>query len=336
MLRDVLMWPPSWLFAVLVGAKNHLYDHGILKPARLSAPVISVGNLAMGGTGKTPVTVDLVRRALARNLRVAVLSRGYGRRLARRALRVDPQGDWRDYGDEPLMIARRHPDAMVCVGPSRKAAAEVLTGQPVDLFILDDGFQHRKLHRDLDLVLVNVSRGLPKPFPRGLFREGSGALRRADAVAFTKSKGERDLLPWVETLDRVNPELVAIVADIRTQEWALLDGAPLDRASLRAQPIAAFAGIAHPEQFFEMLRDQGLSPVETLALEDHRPYAGETARRFEERCARAGVRLIVTTEKDAVKLDRHSRSAILKAFLAIDIQWKDEEKIEGLLDRVTQ
>jgi len=333
MLRDLLMTPFAWLFGALVLAKNMLYDCGLLKVARLPAPVISVGNLAMGGTGKTPVTMDLARRAIARGLRVGLLSRGYGRRNPKVALRVDPEGDWRDYGDEPMMIARRFPEALVAVGPSRLAAAGSLDGEPIDLFILDDGFQHRQLHRDLDLVLINVSKGRPRLFPRGLFREGLGSLKRADTVVLTKWDQPDDLNRWLSLVSAINPEIAVTGVEVTEPRLFSLDGAPLSFAELRDQPIGAFAGIAEPDPFFTLLAEQGLSPIETLALRDHQPFTGEVAIRFERRCAEAGIRWIVTTEKDAVKLERGAGSAILIAFLAIGIQWKEEEHIVSLLDR---
>ena len=334
-ISSLVTVPLSWVFGLLVGLKNLLYDRGILKQTRLSAPVISVGNLAMGGTGKSPVTADLVARALRRGLRVAVLSRGYGRRQPKQALRVETDGDWRDVGDEPMMLARRAPEAHVCVGPTRAAAARIPGDTPIDLYIVDDGFQHRQLARDLDLVLIDVTKGMPRLFPRALFRERLGALRRAHGVVLTRWDGHDPLTQWRRAVAAIDAELPVMPLRYARPRLCDLDGRDLDLSEIRDANEAAFAGIADPDQFFAMLGSLGIAPRLTLALRDHEPFAGETAARFTERCLSAGVTCLITTEKDAVKLEKTRGSAILIAFLAIDVAWQNEEQIERLLDRVS-
>ncbi|MDJ0840111.1 MAG: tetraacyldisaccharide 4'-kinase [Acidobacteriota bacterium] len=334
-MRDLWALPLSWLFGALVGLKNFLYDRGLKKIDRLEAPVIAVGNLSMGGTGKSPVTADLVARLSALGLRTAVLSRGYGRRKPERVLRVDPAGDWRDFGDEPAMIARIHPNVAVCVGPSRYAAAEAAADTAPQVYLVDDGFQHRQLHRDLDLVLIDVTQGRPRLFPRALFREGMASLRRADAVLLTRWDGEQTLSDWVTAVRRVKPDLP--VLKLRYDNPRLLDlwGAPLDPADYKEKRVAAYAGIARPQQFFDTLAGMGLPPLHTLALRDHEAYEGPRAESFERRCAQDGVSLIVTTAKDVVKLEKQADSAMIKAFLTIDILWEDPDQIDEILLRIT-
>ena len=175
------MNPLSSLYAAASGLRNTLYDRGVLRPRSLARPVISVGNLSAGGTGKTPFVIALAQLLQARGISVDVLSRGY-RRKTRGVLPVDPNGTPAEFGDEPLLIARRL-GVPVIVGESRYQAGQFAEQRfPSQLHILDDGFQHRSLARDFDIVLLAADDLRDRLLPTGRLRESISSLRRADAV----------------------------------------------------------------------------------------------------------------------------------------------------------
>jgi len=328
-----LRTPLVWLYAGLVRLNNFLYDRGLRTIDRLDRPVISVGNLAMGGAGKTPICVDLARRLSGRGLRVAVLSRGYKRRDPKTPRRAMPDGDWRDYGDEPTMIARRLPDVWVGVAAARVDAAELARPWRPDVYLLDDGFQHRRLHRDFDLVLLDVTRDMPSLVARDLFRERWPALRRAHAVALTRWDG-RDTAAWEAKIRGMNPRAALLRVGFEPRRLLTLDGRDLGLESLRGRRVAAFAGLAEPGQFFKSLERLGAELALTRALADHQPLEGEGLRRFLDEAEGLGAELIVCTEKDAVKLERTAASAILLCFLAVEPLWEAPDRLERILGRV--
>jgi len=333
--KDFLLRPPSWLFGGLVALKNLLYEAGFLTVKHLDKPVISVGNLSMGGTGKSPVTAELVQRLIGMGKRVAVLSRGYGRAQPKSSRRVDANGDWTLYGDEPAMIARRFPDALVCVGPSRYAAAQMARDWLPDIYVIDDGFQHRAIHRDLDMVLIDVTQGLPRLFPRAHFREDLKALRRAHVVVLTRWNGRDELADWTAAIKAVNPDLPILKLAFSGHELRrVADDQKLDPECYFSKKVAAYSGIAHPQRFFDSLARMGLEPALTYALGDHESLRPKRAAAFEQACQEAGVSLILTTEKDSVKLEKNNPSAILKAYLTLQVKWGDPNQITRILNRL--
>ena len=323
----VVTGPFALLFAVAVWLRNWMFDHGWRRVKRLDKPVISVGNLAMGGTGKTPVCVSLLRILVQMGYQPALLSRGYGRRLPKRALRVTQESHWLDVGDEPLMIARSVPQAFVAVGPTRWDAAMTLSDHPVDVFVVDDGFQHRQLARDLDILLWDVTQKKPTIFPWGKFREGLSGLRRADLVVFTRSDGVPVRL--AEIVKQVNPSATCVSVGFRPGVFRTTLGDPLDLRP--GTPVGAFAGIAFPDRFFEQLRRQGFELIDPLGLGDHKPL---TLAQFRSLCETARTRqlpAVITTYKDAVKLEHPTESDIVIGFQELETHWEDEERLRQFL-----
>lgn len=271
----------SALFGAGVRARNALYDGGRLRTRRLLGPTVSVGNLSVGGAGKTPFVIMLGQLLQARGIEFDVLSRGYGRSSRGVAL-VDAQGSPRDFGDEPLLIARRL-GVPVMVGEDRYAAgaaAEQKFGARVHL--LDDGFQHRALARDFDIVLVTGDDVHDRLLPAGRLREPLTSLRRADAVVLSSAVKPEDLPPLAQQLIW------------RTRRDIVLRDPP-------ASPVA-FCAIARPKQFFLQLRFEGCEPAAEAAYRDHHAYTESDIRdllQLRERCQGGG---FVTTEKDAINL----------------------------------
>jgi tetraacyldisaccharide 4'-kinase len=274
----------SQVFAAGVALRNGLYDCGVFKARRLSRPVVSVGNISVGGSGKTPFVIALGELLKERGIAFDVLSRGYGRRSATIAL-VDANGSPKLFGDEPLLIARtlRVP---VIVGGDRYQAG-VLAEKTVngELHLLDDGFQHRKLHRDFDIVMLPAADVQAVLLPLGRLREPLSALRRADAVAVSDEGAPEEVArQWLRTPENV---------------WRVQRNLELDRPERR---VVAFCGIARPAQFFEQLRSLQLELAITIAFSDHHRYTGsDMARLLQARSAsRAGG--FITTEKDLINL----------------------------------
>jgi tetraacyldisaccharide 4'-kinase len=279
------------LYAAAVRRRREYYAARPHLRRRLRRPVVSVGNLAMGGRGKTPVVAAIARLLLARGERPAILSRGYARKRPEDGVvvvrdAVDMRADLDRSGDEPLMLARQLPGACVLVSPDRYLAgciAERHLGATVHL--LDDGFQHLQLDRDVDIVLVareDVER--PKTMPAGRLREPLDTLVAADAV-LTEDDDVR-----IEGLDQIDVPLFRLRRTLET--------APPDR------PVFAVAGIARPERFVSDLQSAGWVVAGSMAFRDHHPYSRRDLDRIVAAARHAGASAIATTEKDVVRLLR--------------------------------
>jgi tetraacyldisaccharide 4'-kinase len=293
--------PLSWLFGQIVRVRNARYDAERATIHRLKLPVISVGNLSVGGSGKTPFVQTLGRWLNAQNIPFDILSRGYGRK-SRGVLQVDAAGPAALYGDEPLLLARSL-KAPVFVGEDRHQAglaAEAFAAhcpRPARLHILDDGFQHRRLHRDFDIVLLAHGdlRGTLLPF--GRLREPLSSLARAHAVV-----APADL----ETL-LTQPNVWYI-----RRRLVLPQPAP-------TRPLA-FCGVAHPRQFWESLADIGIYPVGTFSFGDHHRYKAIDIALLQRLAKQHEANGFLTTEKDLVKLDGSALCPIIAPSLTIEVE----------------
>jgi len=274
------MNPLASIYGAVVGARNVLYDRGVLRARRLQGPVISVGNLSAGGSGKTPFVMLLGGLLQARGVKFDILSRGYGR-CTRGVKLVDPSGSATDFGDEPLLLARRL-GVPVVVGEDRYAAgcfAEERFG--LQLHLLDDGFQHRALARDFDIVLVTPEDARDHLLPAGRLREPLRSLCRADAVVLGSGAS-----PEAFPLDR---KLV----------WRGRRGIAPQNVPLR--PVA-FCGIARPQSFLLQLRTAGVDPAAEAIYRDHHAYGEKDIRELLRLKQQSDAGGFVTTEKDAVNL----------------------------------
>jgi tetraacyldisaccharide 4'-kinase len=260
--------------------RNALYDRGYLRARRLQGPVVSVGNLSAGGSGKTPFVMLLGELLKARGVKFDVLSRGYGRK-SRGVMLVDPAGLPQEFGDEPLLIARKL-QVPVIVGKDRYAAggfAEERFG--VQLHLLDDGFQHRALARDFDIVLVTPQDAGDRLLPAGRLREPLSSLRRADAVVLANG-ASADAFP-------LNEKLVW-----RVRRGIIAHGIP-------PRPVV-FCGIARPQNFLLQLRAANVEAVAQAFYRDHHAYSEKDIRELLELKKRGEAGGFITTEKDAVNL----------------------------------
>jgi tetraacyldisaccharide 4'-kinase len=271
------MNPLSAIFAAGVAIRNASYDRGLFKTRKLSRPVVSVGNISVGGSGKTPFVIALGQLLKERGIAFDVLSRGYGRSSAGIAV-VDPNGGPEEFGDEPLLIARKL-DAPVIVGADRYRAG-LLAEKTFDvkLHLLDDAFQHRRLHRDFDIVMLQSSDLEDCLLPWGRLREPLSALRRADVA--------------VSTPETAIPRAASVQWHIRREVFLDL---PCPRA-------VAFCGLGRPAQFFSHLRELSLDLAETVAFPDHHRYSEANVERLLRLKSSSGAGVFITTEKDAVNL----------------------------------
>jgi tetraacyldisaccharide 4'-kinase len=281
------------LFGAGVTLRNALYDRGWAPTRRLDGPVIGIGNLSAGGSGKTPFVILLGELLRRHNLEFDVLSRGY-KRSSRGAVVVEPAGSAREFGDEPLLIARRL-GVPVIVGESRYEAGRLAESKfGPRLHLLDDAFQHRQLARDFDIVLVTAQDAGDQLLPAGRLRELPAALRRADAVVLN----EEEFHPGKPKsgLPGTPPAGLPLEGKL---VWRIRRGLHTDGAPPR--PVA-FCGIARPQRFFAQLRAAGIEAVVERSFRDHHSYSAGDVAGLERTRQRTGAGGFITTEKDALNL----------------------------------
>jgi tetraacyldisaccharide 4'-kinase len=276
--------PLASIYGGVVRTRNALYDRGLLRSRRLQGAVVSVGNLSAGGTGKTPFVILLGELLKARGIKFDVLSRGYGRRSKGVRL-VDPAGLPQEFGDEPLLIARKL-QSPVIVGEDRYQAGRFAESKfgPA-LHLLDDGFQHRALARDFDIVLVTPHDAGDQLLPAGRLREPLNSLRRADVVVLA-SGASAESFPIEERL-----------------VWRVRRGIELKNMTANVPPRpVAFCAIARPQNFVLQLRAANIEPVAEAFYRDHHAYTEKDVRELLALKLRSEAGGFVTTEKDAVNL----------------------------------
>jgi tetraacyldisaccharide 4'-kinase len=316
------MNPLTVLYGAATAFRNKMFDRGVLSSRRLEKPVVSVGNLSVGGSGKTPFVIALGELLKARGIPFDVLSRGYGRR-ARGVLIVEADGKAADFGDEPLLIARRL-GVPVIVGESRYAAGLVAEQKfRPQLHILDDGFQHRSLARDFDIVLLTEGDFDDNLLPRGRLREPLSSLQRADAIVLPQDSSAHDV--EIKNFARAGKPV-----------WRMSR-----QVSIPAPPVApiVFCGIARPQQFFAQVRAAGVTPAAEVEFRDHHAYNGMDVERLLSMCGKLSAGGFLTTEKDAVNLESLSLQTDLKPFavavlsLALD---HPTEVVDAILARIAE
>jgi len=282
----------SRLYGLIINARNFLYDAGVFTAQRTGVPVVSIGNIEAGGTGKTPMTLALARGLSSRGLKPVIVTRGYRGRLTG-AVHVRPDHRPEEVGDEALLMARVS-GVPVIKAPDRVRGALLARADfRADLVLLDDGFQHRRIHRDLDIVLVAGDIHADFLLPLGSLREPAGALERADIVVYTKGAGTGELIAELVPRSLVNPS-----------------GGEEALSVLQSRDVLAVSGIARPGHFIGMLRDLG-ARVEALSFPDHHRFTHRDIGLIRKKAR--DKELIVTTEKDLVRLDARLLDAAWRA-----------------------
>ena len=322
-LRAALV-PAALAYGAVIAVRNRLYDAGWLAAARVPAHVVSVGNLAVGGTGKTPTTLWLAERLLARGHRVGIVTRGYGKR--RRGVVVVGEAGVplvapEEGGDEAVMLARRFRGPVVSGERRAPAAAFACSRFGVDTIVLDDGFQHRALARDADLVLLTADEPAFFLLPAGPLREGPAALARARALLVVDA--------GATVVPGAPPGLRVFRARLRPTALVGAAGAWSEEpvGDLAGREVTAVAGVARPERFLATLRALGAVVVDLVPFPDHHVYSAADVDRI---MAAAGGRAVVTTEKDLVKLERLRATGALRA-LRVSLEVDDGDALVALL-----
>jgi len=284
--RSLLLAPLGWLWCALARRRVLAYCHGRKVAQRLPVPAIAIGNVTVGGTGKTPLTLWLAQRLLAQGWHPAILSRGHGARIEGEPRRVTMTSLAEQVGDEPLMLKRALPDVEVVVHPERFLAGQLAVELGADVLLLDDGLQHLQLARDLEIALVDGSRGLgnARCLPAGPLREPAQRLAEVDALV-------------------VLGEMTTFASPMQVRTWSmrlcpgdainLVDGTRRPLVDFAGQECDALAGIGHPERFFTMLRDLDLMIV-PHAFADHHAFSTDDLCQFD-------LRPLLMTAKDVVK-----------------------------------
>lgn len=323
------------------------FETGLLRSHRLPVPVISVGNLTVGGTGKTPVTIDLAKRLIRDGYRPAILSRGYNRRSSKpqvvvsdgKAILSEPA----DCGDEPYMMARAVPKAVVIVGSDRLKSGNLAVSEyGCDVILLDDGFQHLRVKRQLDIVLYdyNDDPNTIKLLPAGRLREPFAALARAHFVVITKvplNPSPQRMLDITGMIKQYAPQAVVTMCQFEPdgvqRVYARQDVAITMK--LNGAKVFAFCGIARPEIFFDQLKTLGAHPADTTSFPDHHWFSDEDLALLKQRFIDSGAELMVTTEKDAVRLPEDFINSLPVAQMRLETVWNGQVPLPDFLPSST-
>ena len=315
-LFDILKFC-SYFYGFGSRMKNFLYDNKILKPKKVNAYVISVGNMTTGGVGKTPVVSEIAKYLVNLRQRVAIVSRGYGGKLDNRKINMISDGtsvyfDAVQAGDEPYWLAENTQGAYVFTCRNRYLAAKMAVEKfGIQVIILDDGFQHRKLHRDLDIVLMDSVKGFGNEhlLPAGPLREGPEALERIDKLVVVSKSVKHET---AERVAKIMQKRLNIPTSVCYTEPVYVYNIKTGQRLMEGLAVTAMCAIGQPQQFYDFLSDYQV--VKTVTFDDHHQYAPIDIVDISGS--------IITTEKDAVKLARFDRDNIyaLKLKTVIDVE----------------
>lgn len=328
-LLRFLLGVAAQVYSIVIILRNFLYSKGWLKVYHINATVISVGNITTGGTGKTPLVIWLCKSMKQKEIRCAVLTRGYKAT--------------ENYVDEPAILTKSCPEAKVIVNPDRLAgAAEAVNKFGAKVLIMDDGFQHRRLGRNLDIVTIDATRpfGYGKMLPAGLLREPVGSLKRAEAVVITRcdQTSEVKLKELEEKLKSVNPDMI-IARSIHSVSCAKsADEKQIGTEELRNKKIFAFCGIGNPDAFLSTIKRLGLNLVGSKVYNDHHHYTDNNIADIYEQAKRSNADLILSTQKDWTKTAPlgPTEKEIPLAYLEVELNFTDgEDKLRQLIEKTS-
>jgi tetraacyldisaccharide 4'-kinase len=334
----ILLYPFSLLYGLIIILRNLFFDIGFFKTHKVKVPVISVGNLTAGGTGKTPIVEFFTDYLLRQNKKVGVVSRGYKRSTKGTLVVSDGKllvQNASECGDEPYQIALKYPNATVIVDEDKYRSAKLATEKyGCDIILVDDGFQHRKLHRDLDIVVVDVTR---HPFeenllPAGLRREPLSALKRADAIIFSR---------WNEEI-KFDYDVFASVplnAKVKFKPSKLISfntGETLQLDSAAGKKCTAFCGLGNPDSFTRTMRAMGLEIITNRVFNDHHLYKSKDINFINKEFLKNKSDLIITSEKDTMRLLKHKNELkdLPLYYIEISAHFIDGEK--QILERINE
>lgn len=335
--------PLSLMYGLGVRMRNALYQRGILRTFAVDAPVISVGNLTVGGTGKTPLVEWIAGQLVQRGLRVTVLTRGYGRKSSGRVVVSDGntiRSNVDEAGDEPFLLAQNLNGraAVICDADRVGAARWTIANLKTDVFILDDAFQHQRIKRDLNVLTIDATDpwGDRSLLPKGKLREPLCEISRADCVVITRAVEStvNELRSEIESKGLGLPTFVSSIEFVGLQKLDEINSSPETHA-IAEKPVIAFCGIGNPESFFSLVRGAGFQLKDTSAFRDHYNYQQADIDRLVNQAARHGAAAILTTAKDAVKLTS-LRFALPCYAVNIAMKIDDEERFLEYIIRAVE
>lgn len=339
MARSKILLPLAVLFRVGVSLRGAAYGRGWLKTKRLDRPVVSVGNLSVGGTGKTPFVMLIAKLLSERGWNPGILTRGYRRRHGAQAVVLAPDAarspDPSEVGDEPALLARGLPQVPIVVCVDRYRGGRLAEERfKVGIHLLDDGFQHRALARDVDIVALDATQelGAQAVLPVGRLREPPSALVRAHLVVVTRVELV-DPRPLEDRVRRINPRAEIFHAATRLCELVDIQTRQIYTPNaFQGEPVAAFCGIGNPKAFFADLRMWGFSVVDEHSFRDHQVYTDENLAVLNALARHSQLAALVTTEKDAMNL-RPLKTGAEVPILAcvIRTQLRDQQAFEEAL-----
>lgn len=328
--------PLSFLYELGIGVLNRSYDNGKKETIKVNTPVVSIGNLTVGGTGKTPIVNYLLKKAVAEGKSVAVISRAY-RAQAKSPVLVDLTNSQAAslYGDEPVLLASLNPKVDVYVGRSKSEIAQFADQQKkYDLFFVDDGFQHRRLSRNLDLVILDSTESLNnyECLPQGRAREPLASLKRADALILSKynlsvRNAERDL--DLGSLQKPLFYFLTVISqfiELQTKKSQSLD-------FVRGKRVLLISAIARPQVFENMCVELGAVVGDHLTFRDHHDYSSSDIEKINSSCKLNGVDVVLTTEKDGVKFQKYGNDFEKPVYL-VQLEVKEQPREESLYEYI--
>ncbi|MBI5474782.1 MAG: tetraacyldisaccharide 4'-kinase [Ignavibacteriae bacterium] len=342
-----LLLPFSWLYAAIVGLRNKLFDGGVLRQEGVGVPVISVGNLTVGGTGKTPLVEYIAAYLLQKRIRVAVVSRGYKRKSKGTVAVSDGKSllvSAEQSGDEPYQMAEKLREAIVVVGEKRVDAARLAVKEfGANVVLMDDGFQHRYLKRDLDIVVIDATKDITQDYvlPAGRLREPVAGLQRASLIAFSKFDetvvGQFDMDRKLER--RFSGPTIRYRYRIKEVRRVHDDGlASVD--VVRRMRLMAFSGIGTHGAFLHDLRKHGFAPLSDMRFSDHHPFSEGDVATLASFAKAMEADACITTEKDAVRLRAHREllqslvDEIPVFYLTIEVEvLEGKDQLHSLIDQ---
>jgi tetraacyldisaccharide 4'-kinase len=335
----VALAPIGGIYGIFVRARNACYRHGILRTQQVGLPVISIGNLTSGGTGKTPLVEWTARELASLGRKVCILTRGYGRNNPRGQVIASNGKELlagvSETGDEAFMLAERlrGQAAVICNADRVSAAAWAIKNLGSEVFVLDDAFQHRQVARDLNILTVDATNpwGNRRSLPAGILREPIAELSRADCVIITRAdlENSRGLRDEIEKIHAGMPVLLSQMRHTQLREVAT--GSPLmDSEKIKASPVGAFCGIGNPDSFFQLLQREGYSLTYQRSLRDHHIFAQTDIDLIVREAQSKGAQALLTTAKDAAKLS--SLNFELPCYVAeIEIEIEHPEVLRELI-----
>ncbi len=336
-----VVFVPGVLYEAAVRLRNLSYSSGLLTQARLPRPVVSIGNLTLGGSGKTPLVILIAQLVLKLGYPAAVLTRGYGRRSHVRSYILPPgitiERPAVESGDEPALVRRYAPGTWLGISSDRLSSGRVIFGRSADvIFLLDDGFQHRQLFRDLDIVVIDQTQPLLSNhvFPRGSLREPLSGLRRCDAVVLNGTSAEADLI--VRAIRETNRHALILRCLQKIRRLVPLlawnDSGPGEVPTIGCSKAFLIAALGNPDRFRKNVEETGIKAVGCSFFRDHHQLTPDEWRDCIRQARRCGAEAAIITEKDAIKIMEPPDFPLLVAIQSTEIDRPTE--LEQLLVKV--